>query len=646
MAYYRTVQAKWPDGVSVSISRRGEPKPQKLLPVTSFGPVDVTGEVSPDSAPPILQLEVDAEGIFKPLRIYEESDYQLVVALPFPLSEAQARYEKANRASWPFANRGIADAVRILPPHLWLPDSAGSGTLVPAFFNAGSYAGSVDLSVLDELHSLHLEVMSAKIGYADEYKALVESIASHHLHLIHQLQSLATGTLSTSNLSNDALLTAVFHLRRLMRATELPAAVERVLSSPAQRLLAEEKRAFVGNSGYVNPSLLASRMGSLSFKQGGPFSKLFGGCTPEFLPIQVKRETFDIEENRYVKAFLEGLEHLLDGVRDSCRRHKLERFGQEVDEWKELVSGWLAETFWREIGQLRVFSGNSQLLIRAPGYRDVLRADTELHLALSLPWGDPERAANPAVAGNMRPVHRLYEYWCYFEIRSILEGLYGPDVTRGRNLVIEGSDGLAVRLGSSGDGSAAQFKASSQSGAADVFLFYQRRFLPVADSEWGTFSGSYSVRFDPDIAIAVRANGKTHWLIFDAKYKLERLSWLDSTASELSTDEERESIDFNRQDLDKMHAYRDAILGTRGAYILFPGRPGDLEQPIPFVRKTPVPIRGCDVPSVGAFRLRPGSASNQRPAIAAFLEEVIKRIIAATDYDEELGLRGFKKAVL
>jgi hypothetical protein len=58
---------------------------------------------------------------------------------------------------------------------------------------------------------------------------------------------------------------------------------------------------------------------------------------------------------------------------------------------------------------------------------------------------------------------------------------------------------------------------------AIVELFYSRRFYPKVNLDYGVWSGTYSVEFDPDISIAIRTREVSRWLNFDAKYRIDRL---------------------------------------------------------------------------------------------------------------------------
>jgi len=96
-------------------------------------------------------------------------------------------------------------------------------------------------------------------------------------------------------------------------------------------------------------------------------------------------------------------------------------------------------------------------------------------------------------------------------------------------------------------------------------------------------------------------NDTVHWLHFDSKYRLDFSKW----KSELSSTDIASS--FKREDIHKMHTYRDAVLGTRGSYVLYPGNERINEL---YVRNPDKGYRDTALkPSVGAFPLKPTEAS-------------------------------------
>lgn len=80
----------------------------------------------------------------------------------------------------------------------------------------------------------------------------------------------------------------------------------------------------------------------------------------------------------------------------------------------------------------------------------------------------------------------------------------------------------------------------------------------MIDYKWGD---SYSHTLYPDFSLHYQGS----ILIFDAKYKGEREGFYGETGSGMIES-------WKQEDIIKMHAYRDAIAHTVGAFILYPGK--------------------------------------------------------------------------
>ena len=74
---------------------------------------------------------------------------------------------------------------------------------------------------------------------------------------------------------------------------------------------------------------------------------------------------------------------------------------------------------------------------------------------------------------------------------------------------------------------------------------------------------------------------------------------------------------FKYGDLYKMHTYKDAILKTEGAYVLYPG---DDKKIFRVTEEKPIP-------SVGAFPLTPGKNGIEEEELTLFIIEVLKNLI-------------------
>jgi hypothetical protein len=95
---------------------------------------------------------------------------------------------------------------------------------------------------------------------------------------------------------------------------------------------------------------------------------------------------------------------------------------------------------------------------------------------------------------------------------------------------------------------------------------------------------------------------------FDAKYKLEK------------------STTFDNLDLDKMHAYKDAILASIGAYVLYPGKDTKTFKQEERDHKTDSEY----FPSVGAFILNVADHKSSFEMLA--IERIVDRFAAINEY--------------
>ena len=162
---------------------------------------------------------------------------------------------------------------------------------------------------------------------------------------------------------------------------------------------------------------------------------------------------------------------------------------------------------------------------------------------------------------------------------------------------------------------------------------YNRTFGPTRDA---SVAGSWTRRMQPDFTLTLwpaeldldeaEARGTAVHLHLDAKYRVEHLP-------DVLNDDASSGNDAKGADLLKMHAYRDAIRRTAGAYVLYPGndadraaqwRPGDSRS----MRANVMFASDELLPSLGAFAIIPveGGRAEGMDQLAAFLDVVVAHI--------------------
>lgn len=593
--------------------------------------------------------------LFERFQLREDTDYFVDVSLPIPLEEAAQR-AKAD-PYWPFGAR-LANVFKRDPTRRWKEVASGGKPMavITGQLRLRSHAGVINLGV-EFGRPLMAEVACRKLKYFEEFKELLDSLAEKAAELLLSLDSPVSLSFDPSGdlAKNDAALH--FLMRHIMASAKLPLAIEEIVASPHSRLLERLDFVRIEEVEEADAELIADGFDPSELIKGGPLARLFGGFTPTALPQRDSTETLDTPENRYAKAFLEHCAFIARQLQTRMSARGRRASEREAQAWAVALDEALQHSMWRDVGPLSHIPANSQTLLRKRGYKELFRFDLSLRMSLALAWRQGVELADGLI-GDIRPVNQIYEYWCFFVLREVLLGIC-PEVSGG-NFITLSKDSLRVEL-AKGRRSECQFEFTSPSGKKVLIsLFYNRRFMRSRSSKTD-WSGSYTASFDPDFSIVaspVDHSTVKHWLHFDAKYRLERkeAQALFESDEEVpaapegpSTPEEPFMGDYEAEltrvhkqdDLYKMHTYRDGILSTRGAYVLFPGDSvgGKTAEPSPnlFVRH-PTALGGTSghkVPSVGAFDLAPGGSPEQLAAISELIRAVLNMAANDLPYQEE-----------
>jgi predicted component of viral defense system (DUF524 family) len=267
--------------------------------------------------------------------------------------------------------------------------------------------------------------------------------------------------------------------------------------------------------------------------------------------------TRDVPENRFALYALASMERRADALARGARplAPAMVRAARGLAERLAAMRDTLSHGALRGVGALASPAPlGSSSLQRRPGYRELLAVWLRLASAPgALAWAGGDRI-------GLRDAPRLYERWCALTVAETL----GFDASACARLAAGGASAMATVAG------------------REVSLASQR-----------AAAASYSYAFRPDLTLA--CDGRR--LHLDAKYQFE--------------DGDGEAP---REAVVKMHAYRDAIEGTWGAFALYPGDGA----------------RGprFDAPGgggVGALALGPGAARRdaQRDALVALVRRFL-----------------------
>jgi hypothetical protein len=484
-----------------------------------------------------------------------------------------------------------------------------------------------------------VEVRPAKLEAETEYRRMlrdIEDVATEAL-----LQGFAPSSL-TMGVDPDRSAQLLYQQFALLHAkltsAEFSVSMALVLANPHRGWLVENEAQHPGRPLPGRGQLVRS------LARSGPRIETGGKLSVPSVPRTVERlrtdSTFDSLPNQFVKYALarwrgiaQQLADLLDArgaVPGSVRRGR-----DAAAELLSCIDGYLSTPLFRDVSRLQQFPTANQVLLKQAGYREVFRtfALGELggRVALDLDIDDP-------FAASQRNVAALYEYWAFLRLADAVGRVCGAN--KSVRALRPSNDGLSWGFVQGAD-SALKWAPEHRGRQFHVQLFFNRTFVASAELSSDT---SWSRSMRPDCSLRLRPRSRIPrltdpkdldvWLHFDAKYRVEneRAQFdasleLDPTQAEEAEVTERLSRS-RREDLLKMHAYRDAIRRSAGAYVLFPGN-----TPTPPFRKF-----GEVVPGLGAFVLRPGATrentgtSELEHFIRALLDHAADR---ASQYERE-----------
>jgi predicted component of viral defense system (DUF524 family) len=515
-----------------------------------------------------------------------------------------------------------------------LADGFDRGSIEP-----GNYVGLLKLELLDRktgetVAATHIDVRSTKLGYEDDYRAMLEDIADRCADFLLQLESPVDQRFVPEDEASEATLAQrLYFLKSLLGGEDFQLAVQRIVTLPNTQWREAFRTVDVRRSrrlGRGEAKQFASAGRRMNVPQRHPLSGVMA-TIPERIEVRDKRDTVDTPENRFVKhaltMFLQTLEELLDKFPNSGNP-KYPGLRLEIGGLINDLEKTLAHDVFRQVSQPEFLPLNSPVLQRKEGYRQVLRVWMLFGLAAKLSW----EGGDDVYEGGKRDAAALYEYWVFFKLLDLVAGMFelkNPPVEaliNDQDLVLKLKAGKQLPIKGVYSGAGRRLR---------VEFSYNRTF-GVADAY--PAPGSWSRQMRPDYTLSLWPDGFTQQqaeeqelmthVHFDAKYKVDSLRHLfggrdDNLDMEKS---EQRAGHYRRADLLKMHAYRDAIRRSAGAYVLYPGNEQEHS-----------PFRGFHelLPGLGAFPLRPDKSDDGSAALERFLKEVVAHVCnRATQHEQ------------
>lgn len=570
-----------------------------------------------------LQLSIDAKvdnTLFVLSDALEngEAEYQLVEGFSYDYEFNDDRYALAKDL--------------IVQPH---SRKKHLGTISPNI-----YVGSLTLPVLKddkEIGNVQVEVRSLKADYRNDYRDMLELITEKCTDLLMQANSPVSHNFETDfEKDTETLYQKFAFIKSIIATDEFAESVHRIVSSPVTQWKEEAEQKDVRNiRRFKNSGVKELIRGSNRFQiPKDHHLQQFGlQSLPGKISSVRKTDTVDTPENRFVKFALESFLKFCSDINKRATNES--RLWQESRLLEKELESFLHHSIFKEISRPETLKLNSPVLQRKEGYSEVLRVWLMFDLAAKLVW----KGGDDIYKGGKKDIATLYEYWLFFRLLDLFKSVFDIEPKDIRELIKKTSDELNLQL-QQGYHTALSGVYDAGTRKLNICFNYNRSFS--GQNEY-PHSGSWTTTMRPDYTLSFWPYGITEHeaelqelivhIHFDAKYKVANLTDLlhkESTGDIDSEKEENRKGIYKNADLLKMHAYKDAIRRTGGAYVLYPG-------------ETSMNKKGFHeiIPGLGAFPVRPSKTDDGINELKEFILEVIAHFINRASQREKIAYRTY-----
>lgn len=513
------------------------------------------------------------------------------------------------------------------------------GTIAPNIF-----VGTLSIPLLEkesnqECCKVELEVQSIKSGYRDDYRDMLELITEKCTDLLLQANSPVSQHFEIDYTKDSQTLYQKFaFIKSVIGTDEFAGAIHRIVTAPVTKWTETTEEKDIRNTRrFSNANIKEILKGSKRNKLPEThYLRSYGIDTlPERITTIRKTDSVDTPENRFIKHALENFLKFCSDINNKAKEFGHKKMENESELLIRELEGQLHHTLFKDISRPTTLKLNSPVLQRKEGYREVLRVWLMFDLAAKLIW----KGGDDIYSGGKKDIATLYEYWLFFKLLDLFQSIFEIEPKDITDLIKETPDGLNLQI-KQGKFTALRGVYDSGSRKLNIRFNYNRSFsgkktYPDSGSWTTTLRPDYTLSFWP-FGISETEAEKQELIVhvhFDAKYKIANLTDFLEQNTENDLDEEkaenRKGI-YKNADLLKMHAYKDAIRRTGGAYVLYPGDKSINQKGFHEI-----------IPGLGAFPVKPSKTDSGVGELKAFILEIIEHFINRASQREKIAYRTF-----
>ena len=504
------------------------------------------------------------------------------------------------------------------------------------------FVGTLSLEIfnildLEKKWEQKLEVQSTKTSYRKDYQYMLNSITEKCTDLILQANSPVSHSFETDfNADNKTLYQRFAFIKSIINSEEFEDSIHRIVSSPTTKWteIAEETdvrkiKRFKNNE--IKQLINSSNRIKLADNHPLYSSKLNSVATK--INSYKKKESLDTSENRFIKHALETFSKFCMDIGNHPNAG--ERLKYEANIVVEKLERNLQHTVFKEISRPTTLKLNSPTLQKKEGYREILKIWLKFDLAAKLVWNGGE----DVYSGGKKDIATLYEYWLFFKLLDVLKSIFEIAPREFEKLITPSSNELSLQL-KQGKFTALNGLYTKGNRDLNIRFNYNRSFvgnnnISKAGSWTTTLRPDYTLSIWPTNLNEIQAEEKEQivHIHFDAKYKIANIQQIiENKQDEELNNEKKDNLKgiYKNADLLKMHAYKDAIRRTSGAYVLYPG---DRNKELKGFHEI--------LPGLGAFPIKPSENTNETIYLEIFLKKVLKHFLNNASQRENIASKAY-----
>ncbi|HJJ55223.1 MAG TPA: restriction endonuclease-like protein, partial [Methanocorpusculum sp.] len=393
------------------------------------------------------------------------------------------------------------------------------------------------------------EVFPSKIGYKDDYKAIVADVTAEVYNLVFDFLKKTYDSFDISSNKQSSPVEFFAIIRKIY--DEFLSAADMVIAKPHHVLETEH---------VVLPNHKIKRTDNKTLRwiEKHPDQTMRSGdrvLVERALAVK-KYVTYDTKENRLTKYMLQSTVKRLENFRRQYLKLSRDTDLAMVDTIDAMIKGIQRRYntgFLKEVEAAPANSGMSLVFSMAPGYRDLYRCYLLLQHGLSV--------TGSVFNVSVKDLAVLYEYWCFIKLNSLMKQRYE---LLSQDIIKVAGNGLFVSLIK---GQRSRVRYRNPENGEVITLSYNPKEISGA-----------TVPQKPDNVLSLKKKGAKvdYEYVFDAKYKINPALEGSLYQKMYGTPGPQE------EDINTMHRYRDAIVYQSdaspfertmfGAYVLFPYR--------------------------------------------------------------------------